>query len=137
MTQGVRLFALGGLITAAVAVALGIWLGGGLSDQRTALFTAIALIIGDVGAALLAAGAQERKQRPVAWARVGLLAAVLSFVGLWVLVIPLAFIAIMGGAGAQPILTYAAVAFAIFAGLVIVWYTHRLAWRRMAPRDRV
>ena len=135
MTRGVRLFALAGLIAAAVAVALGIWLGGGLSDQRTALFTAIVLTIGDVGAALMAAGAQERRQRPVAWARVGLVAAVLSFVGLWVLVIPPVFIAIMGGAGAQPIWTYAVVAFAIFAGFVIVWYAHRLAWRRMAPKD--
>jgi hypothetical protein len=130
-----RTFAIGGLVAAAVAVALGLWLGGGLSDQRAALFTAMALAVGDVVAALIAAGAEERKKRPVAWMRVGLIAAVLSFIGMWLLVLPPAFIAIMGGAGAEPIWTYAAVGFAIFAAVVIVWYTHRLAWRRAAPKD--
>ncbi|MBL8537210.1 MAG: hypothetical protein JNM59_07380 [Hyphomonadaceae bacterium] len=135
MRRGVRTFALGGLITAFAAVALGVWLGGGLSDQRTALFTAIVLVIGDVASAFVAAGVQEARARPVAWARVGLVAAALNFVGLWLLVIPPTFVAIIGGAGAAPIWTYTGVALAVAAGVIIVWYSHRLAWRRAAPKS--
>ncbi|MBY0565026.1 MAG: hypothetical protein K2P58_12670 [Hyphomonadaceae bacterium] len=128
-----RPFAAAGLVVAALAVTLGLWLGGGLSDQRAALFTAIVLVIGEPLAALWAAGPEERKRRPLAWVRTGLVAATLSFIGLWVLVVPSAFIAIMGGAGADPLWTYIAIAFALFAAVVIVWYTHRFAWRRAAP----
>lgn len=130
MRKDYHAFSMAGLAVAAIAVALALWLGEGVGDQKTGLIAAAALAIGDVAAALWAAGASERAQRAMAWARVGLVAAILSFVGLWLVVIPLAFFALSNSAAN----TTLAIAVALFAGALLVWTTHRLAWRRAAPK---
>ncbi len=130
MRKDYHLFAGAGLVAASIAVALAMWLGGGIEDQSTGLIAAAGLAIGDVAAALWAAGAAERAQRLMAWARVGLEAAILSFVGLWLIVIPLAFFALAGDAAQTSI----AAALALSAGALLVWAVHRLAWRRLAPK---
>lgn len=130
MRTDYQVFTGAGLAVAAIAVALAIWLGGGVNDQSTGLIAAAALAIGDVAAALWAAGAAERAQRFMAWARVGLAAAIMSFVGLWLIVIPLAFFALANGAANSGV----AIAVAVIAGAVLVWAAHRLAWRRVAPK---
>ncbi len=130
MRNDYRAFSYAGLAIAAIAVALTVWLGGGVDNQKTGLIAAAALAIGDVAAALWAAGAAERARRLMAWARVGLAAAILSFVGLWLIVIPLAFFALANGAASTAI----ALALAVSASAVLVWAGHRLAWRRLAPK---
>ncbi len=130
MRKDYHAFSMAGLAVAAIAVALALWLGEGVGDQKTGLIAAAALAIGDVAAALWAAGASERAQRAMAWARVGLVAAILSFVGLWLVVIPLAFFALSNSAAN----TTLAIAVALIAGALLVWTTHRLAWRRAAPK---
>lgn len=130
MRKGYQLFSGAGLAVAAVAVALTVWLGGGADNPRSSLIAAAALAIGDVAAALWAAGAAERAQRLMMWARVGLAAAIMSFVGLWLIVIPLAFFALASGAANSGV----AFAVALIAGALLVWATHRLAWRRVAPK---
>lgn len=130
MREHYQAFAGAGLAVAAIAVALSAWLGGGVGDQRTGIVAAVTLALGDVAAALWAAGAAERGKNPTAWARVGLIAAILSFVGLWLIVIPLSLYAL----GADGTRTAMAAAVALAAGALIVWATHRLAWRRFAPK---
>ena len=130
MRKDYQTFSIAGLAIAAIAVALALWLGDGVNDRRTGLIAAATLAVGDVAAALWAAGASERAQRAMAWARVGLVAAMLSFVGLWLIVIPLAFFALSNSAANTSI----AIAAALVAGALLVWTTHRLAWRRAAPK---
>lgn len=134
MRKAPRAFVFAGLAITAIALALAVWLGDGMVDPRTGLIAAGVLAVGDVLAALWAAGPEERKRRPLAWVRCGLAAAALSFVGLWAVVAPAAFIGIMGGSGGEPIWTYAALAFALVGGVILIWATHGLAWRRVAPK---
>jgi peptidoglycan/LPS O-acetylase OafA/YrhL len=134
MRKGLRDFTLVGLAAAVAAVVLAVWLGGGLTGQRTALIAAGVLAVGDTAAALWAAGGEERRRRIVPWMRCGLIAAALSFIGLWIVIIPAVFAGMAAGSGTQPALAYAALAFAIIAGAVVVWATHRFTWRRFAPK---
>lgn len=134
MRSGLREFTLIGLAAALAAVALAVWLGGGLTEPRTALIAAGALAVGDTAAALWAAGSDERQRRLVAWARCGLVAAALSFIGLWVVIIPAVFAGMAAQSSTQPALAYGALAFAVIGGAVVVWATHRFAWRRFAPK---
>lgn len=131
MRKDYQAFAGAGLAVAGVAVALAAWLGRDVGDQRTGIIAALALAAGDIAAALWAAGAAERGKNLIAWARVGLVAAILSFVGLWLIVIPLSLYAL----GADGVRTAMAAIAALAAGALIVWATHRLAWRRFAPKD--
>lgn len=128
MRQDYKTFAIAGLGVAAISVALAHWFGDGDGGQRTSLIVAAALAVGDVAAALWAAGASERARRLMAWVRVGLVAAALNFVGLWLIVIPLTFLTLSSGVSKVTIVI------ALIVGALLVWATHRLAWRRAAPK---
>lgn len=133
MRRSFTAFALAGLAVAVLAIVLAGWLGRSIADQRTVLIAAAVLAVGDVAAALWVAGADERKRRPVAWARCGLVAAALSFVVLLAVIIPAVFV-VFADARAGAARAYAVVAFALLSGLFLVWLSLRLAWRRAAPK---
>lgn len=123
-------FIIAGAAAAACAAALAVWLGDGASGQRSGLIAAGALVAGDVLAALWAPGGEERKRRPLAWARVGLAAAMGTFVGLWLLVLPIIILGV-----SDPSRAYAALGLGAVLGALVVWITHVAAWRRIAPKD--
>ena len=134
MRRGQREFLVGGFVTAVAAVALSVWLGGSIMEQRGPLIAATVLALGDTLVALWVAGPEERRSRPVAWARCGLTAAVLTFVGLWVIIVPAVFASIAATASGRNVMALGAFAVAAVAGAIVVWATHRFAWRRVAPK---
>ena len=134
MRQGQTQFALAGLGVATVAVLLATWLGGSPTAQATSLIAAGVLAVGDTFAALWAAGAEQRKAGILAWARCGLVAAALTFVGLYVIVMPALFAALTAAANGQTLVMYGVLALAVVVGALMVWGTHRFAWRRVAPK---
>ncbi len=132
MRGGFQTFSLAGLASAIAAGVLSVWLGGSVTDQRAALTAAAALAIGNVGAALWAAGEEERRRQPVAWARCGLVAAALNFVVLNVVTGP-ALHYMMTAADRTPAL-FGGLTLALGFSLLLVWLSLRLAWRRFAPK---
>jgi Ca2+/H+ antiporter len=133
MKTGFLTFTLIGLAVAAMATAAAVASGG--TGQSAALITAAILAAGDAGAALFAAGEQERKIQAIAWVRCGLIAAALSFVALYVFVVPAALYALAAAASANLTLRSGAIfAASIALGALLVWFSLRLAWRRAAPK---
>lgn len=134
MRDGFQQFVLAGLAAAAAAVLLAVWLGGSPTAQRTSLIAAGVLALGDIVAALWAAGAEERRVRAIPWARCGLIAAALTFVGLWLVIIPAVFAARAAASAGDALPLYGVLALAVVGGAIVVWATHRFAWRRFAPK---
>lgn len=134
MRRGQTQFALAGLGVATAAVLLAAWFGGSPTAQATSLIAAGVLAVGDTLAALWAAGPEERRRALLEWARCGLVAAVLTFVGLYVIVIPTLFAALAAAANGQTLMMYGVLALAAVGGALVVWGTHRFAWRRVAPK---
>jgi hypothetical protein len=127
-------FALAGLAVAVIAVAAAAWFGHSILEQSTSLIGAAVLAAGDTLAALWAAGPEERKARPLAWARCGLIAAVLTFVGLWAIIIPALTASAAAAERGQTAMSYGIGAFALLGGAIAVFSIHRFAWRRAAPK---
>jgi len=134
MRRDEKTFATGGVIVALLAFVVGAWLVGSIAEQRTAIAVAVLLVAGQVGLALWAAGAEERRRRPLAWARVGLVAALFSFIATLAAAPPAVFIGVLAGAGGQPAVAILAVLLAIGVAGAIIWYALRMAWRRTAPK---
>ena len=99
MIRGAKAFARLGLAAGAVAILLAATVTGSVAEQKTALAAAFLLALCEVAAALVAAGPEERKRRPLAWVRVGLFAALASFIAIFALAIPTVFATVMTGAG--------------------------------------
>jgi hypothetical protein len=123
-----------GLLSAVLAAAAAFAATAAQAFNLSSLAAASVLIVGDVAAAFFAAGAGQPKGAASAWIRCGLVAAILSFVALAALVIP-AMTTLSAGAGeGEPMRRYAIIAFTLAAGAVLIWYAHRFAWRRFAPK---
>jgi len=135
MRKSFQAFAVAGLAASVAALAISAALAQRLAENLVSIIIAVLLVIGLVASALWAAGPQERKTRAMEWVRCGLVAAVLTFIVMLVVVIPALLIALNNGGGAPG--TYLGVAVALIVGLVLIWLSLRLAWRRAAPKAGV
>ena len=134
MRNGQTQFALAGLGVATLAVLLAASIGRSATEQATSLIAAGVLAAGDTLAALWAAGPEARRRDLIGWARCGVMPAALTFVGLYIIVIPAAFASIAAAANGQTLAMIGVLALAIVGGALVVWGTHRFAWRRIAPK---
>ena len=135
MIRGAKAFARLGLAAGAVAILLAATVTGSVAEQKTALAAAFLLALCEVAAALVAAGPEERKRRPLAWVRVGLFAALASFIAIFALAIPTVFATVMTGAGGNLIVAMTVWGLAVLFGGWVIMRTHEIVWRRFAPKD--
>lgn len=134
MRPDARTFALLGPAGAVAAVILAPIATGSIAEVKTGLTAAALLVVLESGAALYAAGAQERARRPLAWIRVGLLTAVLSFLAIVALAAPSVLFAVLAGAGGVLALTLGVIVLAFAAGCWLIVRIHHIVWRRFAPK---
>lgn len=134
MSPGPKTFARLGLAACALSVVLAALITGSVAEQKTALAAAALLVFCESGAALFAAGLDERKRRPVAWIRVGLIAAMLSFVAIFALAIPTVFVTVLSGAGGSLVIALTVLALGVALGGLAIMRVHEVVWRRFAPK---
>jgi hypothetical protein len=125
-------FLMGGFASAALAASVAYFAAGHVSSTTSSLIAAALLAGGNVAGALWAASDRRRGQA-LDWVRLGLIAAVLSFVALYVIVAP---VLMQMPAAPQPTLSfYGVMAATALVSALLIWLCLRLAWRRFAPKD--
>lgn len=132
MSSGFSRFAVAGLAVAAAATTASLAIGGEAANQGAALIAGAILAVGDVAAALWVAGASRRRGNILAWARLGLVAAAVTYIALYAIVTPALAYALADGASSWRTIGILGLASAL--GLALLWLSLRLAWRRFAPK---
>lgn len=125
-------FALAGLVVAGAAAATSLAIGGEAANQGATLAAGAILAAGDIAAALWIAGDAGRRSNALAWARLGLIAAALSYIVLYGVFNPAITYALANGAWSWR--TIGGVVLTSALGLALLWFSLRLAWRRLAPK---
>ncbi|MEQ1618033.1 MAG: hypothetical protein ABL883_06780 [Terricaulis sp.] len=125
-------FALAGLVVAGAAAAASLAIGREAANQGATLAAGAILAVGDIAAALWVAGASRRRGNALAWARLGLIAAALTYIALYAIVTPaIAYALTDAGLSWR---AAAVLGLAAALGAALLWLSLRLAWRRFAPK---
>jgi|CXWL01.1.fsa_nt_gi hypothetical protein len=132
MSDGFTKFAIAGLAVAAAAAGASLAVGGEAAGQGASLAAGAILAVGDIAAALWAAGASRRRGNILAWARLGLVAAAVTYIALYAIVTPALAYALTDGASSWR--TFGILGLASAFGLALLWLSLRFAWRRFAPK---
>ncbi len=131
MSHAFTKFAIAGLAVAAAAAAASFAIGGEAGGQGATLVAGGILAFGDIAAALWVAGDARRRGNALAWARLGLVAAGLTYIALYAIVTPAIAYALADGALSWRSAGVLGLAAAL--GAALLWLSLRLAWRRFAP----
>jgi Ca2+/H+ antiporter len=125
-------FLMGGFASAALAAGVAYFTASHVSSTTSSLIAAALLAAGNVAGALWTASDRRRGQA-LDWVRLGLIAAALCFVALYVIVAP---VLMQIPAAPQPTLSlYGVIAATVIVTALLIWLSLRLAWRRFAPKD--
>lgn len=129
MPRSENLFATSGFGVAVLAFLTATQVTGSIAEWRTAITTALLLIVGDVALAFWAAGAEARAKQPARWVGIGIGAAVATFVALVVATAPAVFIGVLAGASGMVIVSLIVILLAVAFVFVAVWFALKLIWR--------
>lgn len=132
MSDDFTKFAIAGLLVAAAAATASFAIGGEAANQGATLVVGGVLAVGNIAAALWVAGASRRRDNALAWARLGLIAAALTYVALYAIVTPAIAYALADGALSWRSVGVLSLAAAL--GAALLWLSLRLSWRRFAPK---
>jgi hypothetical protein len=134
MTPGPKTFARLGLAASAIAVFLATAITGSVAEQKSAIAAAALLVVCESAAALIAAGANERKRRPAVWIRIGVIAALASFVAIFALAVPTVLFTVLSGSSGSLIIAMSVLALALVFGGWAIMRIHEIVWRRFTPK---
>ncbi len=124
-------FLLSGLASAGLAAGVAFLVHDQVAPMASSLIIAGVLAAGNIAGALWTAN--DAQGRALDWVRLGLIAAALSFVAIYVIAAPLLT---QLPATPQPTLAFwGAIAATVLVTALMVWLSLRLAWRRFAPKD--